>query len=357
MTYIKQFLKSIITKGPQYTYNRIFFIVLWSWLRDHPFLISILNLIHPSPSYIEVEITTRCALRCIMCEHTYWKEPVRDITYNEFVSIIDQFPKLKWIGLTGIGETFLNKDFIKILELVKSRNIYVELYDNLFFPNEEEIKKLVDLQIDKLLISCEAATPEIYEQIRPGSNFNTVLSHINTLYQYKRSTHSEYPKISFHYIIMKNNRDEIPKFIEMVSEIAGEEAHIQISRMLHDYPEVKGLYSDVPDDVIEYCQDIADKKDVQISWNLDVPIQKPPLTHCIEWTMPFIFATGHVVPCCAANESNSREYQKETAMGNIFEEPFSKIWNGERYRNLRKRIREGKYPPACVKCCLYQKIR
>ncbi|WP_181391403.1 radical SAM protein [Methanospirillum stamsii] len=300
-----------------------------------------------------MEVTTRCGLRCIMCEHTYWEEPSRDISYQEFVSIIDQFPKLKWIGLTGIGESFLNKDFMKMLELVKSRGIYVELYDNLFFPNEGNIKKLVDLQVDKLLISCEAATPELYEQIRPGASFETVMNHIKLLFDYKKEKKSEYPKISFHYIVMKNNLEEIPHFISSVSELAQEPVSIQITRMLHYFPEVQDLYTDISEDYIQSCETLAKENNVHISWNLDVSIEKPPISQCIEWTMPFIFANGDVVPCCSANESNKREYQKKTSMGNIFETSFKEIWNGVRYQDLRKKLRQGSCPPACIDCCLY----
>jgi len=291
-----------------------------------------------------------------MCEHTYWKETSRDISYQEFVYIIDQFPKLKWIGLTGIGESFLNKDFLMMLELVKSRGIYIELYDNLFFPSEENIKKLVDLQVDKILISCEAATPELYEEIRPGASFEQVKKNLKILFQYKKEKQSIYPKISFHYIVMKNNLNEIPSFIKFVSEISPEPVSIQITRMLHYFPEVHDLYTEISEEFIQTCEIIASEKKVNISWNLDVSNNKPPISHCIEWTMPFIFATGHVIPCCATNESNNRNYQKKTAMGNIFETPFKEIWNGSRYRELREKIRRGSCPPACIHCCLYHYI-
>lgn len=354
MKIIIQLITLISKKGLKYSLNRLYFIIFWYKLRTHPIAINLLNLLSPFPSFIEVEVTTRCGLRCVMCEHTYWKEPPRDMTYDEFVFIINQFPKLRWIGLTGIGESFLNKDFLKMLDYVKSKKIYVELYDNLFFLDEEKLKKLVDLQIDKLLISCEAASQHTYEEIRPGATFDTVVKNIKFLFDYKNKAGSIYPKISFHFIVMKSNRDEIPEFIEMVSNLAGGPISIQISRMLHEYPEVTHLYGDISEDYIQYCEKIASSKSVKLSWNLDVPTNKPHISHCIEWTMPFVFVTGHVIPCCAANESNNREFQKRTSMGNIFETPFFQIWNGDKYKKLRKMIREGNCPPACKKCCLYE---
>ncbi len=70
--------------------------------------------------------------------------------------------------------------------------------------------------------------------------------------------------------------------------------------------------------------------------------------------MPFIFVTGHVIPCCAENEANAREFQKKTSMGNVFKQSFREIWYGEKYRSLRKMLREGKVPPPCVNCPIYR---
>ena len=54
----------------------------------------------PYPYMIEVEITTRCHLRCTICEHTYWTSEEykkQDLSFEQFKYILDQFPKLKYI--------------------------------------------------------------------------------------------------------------------------------------------------------------------------------------------------------------------------------------------------------------------
>ena len=132
----------------------------------------------PYPGRIELEITNRCSLRCAKCEHTYWKEPPRDLSLEDFKNIIDQFPKLKWIGLTGIGESFLHKDFFKMLEYVKSRDVIVELYDTFYFIDKEKGKKLIHVGLDRLLPSIDASTKAAYEKIRVGSNFDLVINNI-----------------------------------------------------------------------------------------------------------------------------------------------------------------------------------
>jgi MoaA/NifB/PqqE/SkfB family radical SAM enzyme len=289
-----------------------------------------------------------------MCEHTYWDEPSKDMSFEDFKKIIDQFPKLKWIGLTGIGESFLNKDFIKMLEYVKSKGIFVELYDNLFYVNERLLKKLVELEIDKLFISTVGATRETYEKIMVGCNFERVVKNIKTLFRLKREANAYFPQIEFHYIVTSENMHEMLLFLEFVHSFGEPGIKIRFTRMLHKFKEVEHLFTEVPRDMVESVQRRGKELNLIVEWNADVPQTKPPINKCTEWIMPFIFVTGEVVPCCAQNEANRRNYQKATSMGNIFKQPFKNIWRGEKYENLRKMLRRGEVPPACIDCPLYE---
>jgi MoaA/NifB/PqqE/SkfB family radical SAM enzyme len=342
-------------KGLKYTYNKLYFDIFWDWIRGHPSLIRLLNRFAPYPSYIEVEVTTRCNLRCVMCEHTYWNEPPRDMSFEEFKGIIDQFPALKWIGLTGIGESFMNRDFMKMLEYVKKKGVFVELFDNLYLVDEKTSEKLIDLGVDKLLMSIDAATAQTYEKIREGSRFDRVIKHVRNLYELKKAKGAHFPQISFHYIVNKYNLHEMPQFLDLVESITqGERTSVMFTILLHKYKEVEDIFVDVPEEMIRKVEEKAKKLAIDITWSLDIPHDKPSLDRCIEWTMPFIFVTGHVIPCCAGNEANGREYQKDTAMGNVFEQSFKQIWRGKKYGALRDMLLKRQLPRACVKCCIYE---
>lgn len=340
-------------KGFRCTWNLIYFNIFWVWIRKYPFLIRNLIRFAPYPFYIEIEVTTRCNLRCILCERTYWDEPNRDMSFEEFKNIVDQFPKLKWIGLTGIGESFINKDFMKMLRYVKSRKVYVELYDTFYFIDEKTAKELIEIGVDKIFISLDAATKETYEKIRIGSNFERVVNNVRNLHRLKREIDSHFPEIAFHYIINKYNLQEIPQYVDLVYSIAQDKAEIQLTRMLHEYKEVRDLFVEIPDDVIKSAEKKAKDLGIHLVWNLDVSQNKPPINECIEWTMPFIFVTGHVIPCCSGNEAGNRDFQKKTALGNIFEQGFKEIWYGGKYKTLRKMLLQGKVPLQCKNCCLY----
>lgn len=352
MPVYKKLLFLLRTKGLKYTYNYIYFNALWT--TRNPLITKLLFLLESYPSYIEVEVTTRCNLRCILCERTYWEEPNRDMTFEQFKMIIDQFPRLKWIGLTGIGESFMNKDFMKMLRYVKSKGVLVELYDTFYFIGEKISKELLDLGIDIIFLSLDAATKETYEKIRVGSDFDRVVSNVRTLIKLREEAGSIFPRMHFHFVVNKLNYHEIPQYIELIDSLSKREKfRIQFSRMLHEFKQTKDYFMDVPPEIIEETEKRAKEAGIPVLWNLDAACNKKPLHQCVEWTMPFIFVSGHVIPCCSANEAGRRDFQKASAMGNVFEQSFRDIWHGEKYNNLRRFLKQGEIPPACVDCCLY----
>lgn len=348
----KRILFLLKRKGFRYTLNYIHFHLLFP--TKNRFLIKLLYWLEPFPSYLEVEVTTRCNLKCIICEHTYWSEPNRDMTFREFKGIIDQFRGLKWIGLSGIGESFLNKDFLDMVRYVKGKNVFVELYDNFFLVEKKTARELISMGIDKFFISLDAATKKTYEQIRVGSNFERVRTNLNDFFFLKKEMKAHFPEIAFHYIVNKLNLQEIPQYLELVYSLTGGGGtNVQFTRMLHSFKETEDLFVEIPPEIIKAAEKKAKALDLKVVWSADAPEVKPDMRKCTEWTMPFIFANGDVIPCCAGNEAGKREFQKQTAMGNIFRQNFKEIWRGEKYRNLRKALKKGLVPAVCRNCPIY----
>jgi len=58
------------------------------------------------------------------------------------------------------------------------------------------------------------------------------------------------------------------------------------------------------------------------------------------WQVATVNFNGDVIPCCS-------EFSRKDAIGNLLEEPFRKIWNNEKYKNLR---RQNKGTLNCQAC-------
>lgn len=305
------------------------------------------------PGYVEIEVTTHCNLRCRICEHTYWSETARHMPFENFQGIIGQFPKLRWIGLTGIGESFLHPRFDDMVRLVKQRNAFLELYDTFFFIDREKAEFLIDQRCDRLIISLDAASADTYRQLRVGSDFERVTGNLRRMFDLKHARGATKPELEFHFIVNTLNAHEMLPFLHLAKDISGGDTRVTFTRMLHVFPEVRDLYIEIPAGQQADVMAEAGRIGLPCRWNADTLAVKPPCTTCTAWTMPFIFVTGEVIPCCSMNEANRREQQKATSMGNIFEDSLEDIWNGPRYRELRESLRAGRFPECCRGCCLY----
>lgn len=310
----------------------------------------------PYPRAIELEVTTRCNLRCTICEHTYWDEDGQDLTYDQFRHIVDQFPDLAWIGITGIGEQFLNRDFMRMLGYLKARGVFVEFFNGAHMLTEERSRSLVEMGVDKIWISMEGATAETYERARVGASFQKVVSNITNLFRIKKQQESAVPEVWFHYIITTENIAETPDFVDLVADMSSESRNyatlIFWTSLLH-FPEVEEMYvREIAPEVKAEVERRAAARGIYSNWNQNTTALKS-VRNCTRWTEPFILASGHVQPCCAINEANRRPYQRETAFANLLEEDFRDVWYSGRYQEFLETIRQGQLPRPCKHCRLF----
>jgi len=310
------------------------------------------------PRYFEIEVTTRCHLRCIMCESTYWKENPHDMKLDEFKRIINQFDKLSWIGTSGIGTTFLNKDYLNMLRYAKQerKNIYIETFDSFTILNEDIIDAIVkEKLIDRFILSCDGATKQTYEKIRVGGNFDKVAENVRMLVSTKRKYNTDFPEFSAHFIVSRENYKEVPQFVEWFTEnTGGDNIGILFTNLLHSFKEVKELAYALPEEMKRQAVSVGTRLGTRIMFNKNTK-KKKPYRECTEWMQPYIFSDGSVIPCCAANEANRRQFQIKTRMGNILRQDFSDIWNGPKFRGVRDMLHRNEIPETCVDCPIYGK--
>ena len=307
----------------------------------------------PYPKYIEIEITSRCNKRCIICEHTWWKEKSTDLTYEEFENLTDQFD-LKWVNLTGEGDAFLNPDYLKMIARLKRRRTSVFLVDSFDLINSVIANNLVSLGVDGIYISMDGATKETYESIKVGCNYDKVISNIRNLLVAKQRLQSPIPEICFRFIITKKNVHEMTDFMETIRKLGpksswGDGSKIHFAGLL-DYTEVHSLYLDS----IPKVSVPQGKEYLPAVFAHTEESTNPSINRCLNWMEPyFALVPEHMVlPCCAVLMSNSREKLLEYSFGDYTKESMKSIWNSKYYQWFRKAVTntQGKVPQLCQGC-------
>lgn len=336
------------------------------------------------PSSFKIEITSKCNLKCIMCSHKYFEGPNIDMSLENFKGIIDRFPSLKLVDFTGLGENFLNKDFLKMLQYVKSKKIKAIFNSNFYFIDKKVAEELIELGVDEITASIDGATKKTYEKIRVGSDFEKIINNVEIFFNLRKKNNKKLPVIIFNYVINKYNFSEINEFVRLINSLAmGQKTVINFSSVFpaiinEEFEKLKISYNhEILKDNIQKTINTGKELGISIVHSY-YGLPQPSIDRCPYHFVPFIITTGEVIPCCVARRLNLEleeiisgnlfvknlgkdifrkkieDILKEISLGNIFKKSFKEIWHGKEYRNFRKMLRHGKTPSFCKNCPLYK---
>ena len=116
----------------------------------------IMNPTPPLPRSIYIEPTTRCNQFCRQCPRTWLpREDDRDLSYDDFRRIVDQFPVLERVVLHGLGEPLLNEELPRMIRHLKERSAYVLFNSNGVLLTRERAQALADARLDEYRLSMD----------------------------------------------------------------------------------------------------------------------------------------------------------------------------------------------------------
>ncbi|MFZ3136757.1 MAG: radical SAM protein [Thermodesulfovibrionales bacterium] len=321
------------------------------------------------PVNLTIGTTNRCNLRCWMCVRQNTKidpSALVDMDFKLFKKIADEcFPFLKTVIFSVSGEPLVSNNIIETLDLVNKHKIKLEITSNATLMNNDEIIKKLIHTLSILTISFDGATKKTYESIRIGAKYDEVLFNITRFNKYRNELPDvQRPKWGFSYVLMRRNIEEFPDFIRLAHELQADfigSAHIVIcAPKLRDESLI--FHKKLANDKIEEAKEVASKLGVNLSipplYTLEEENEKQNVSDKVKtqgkikcpylWNSSWIETNGDIRPCCIATDD-------KPLMGNMLNSSFSKIWNGETYKNLRKGILMGQPPDVCKHCYLAER--
>jgi radical SAM protein with 4Fe4S-binding SPASM domain len=363
---------------------------------------------------LRLDLTDRCNLRCIMCSNGYEAElnhrGKRFISIEQFRNEIGEIlPRVNIINLSIGYEPLLNTDLCEILFVCRENNIpQVVMTTNLTLLTDKIAEVMTDGYVHLLHVSMDAGNKPIYDMIRRKGDFDRIVSNIKKINQLKMVKNSQYPNIVFNYVIMKINFEYLKEFIDFSNNLGIKEINCAELRIPHNYRKElipfgsKGLSQDFDLEKQHIDYHLPEVKEtlinlIKYAWRkgilLNVPYKfdlkifsilskerqqilhlwrKSTLMTCrakiafsisylknistiknafcsFPWRQIVINPDGDVMPCCAWSGSPT--------MGNINNDPISRIWENENYVKVRKGLQNNDLPIACENCILSMKKR
>lgn len=333
---------------------------LESHLETHPEVVDL-------PRSIYIEPTSRCNEFCQQCPRTLLtKEDDRDLTFDNFRSIVDQFPVLDRVILHGLGEPLLNKELPRMVRYLKERGTYVLFNSNGIALTAQRGQELIDAGLDEYRLSMDASTRDLYARVRGVDAFDKIWRNVRTFVQRQKEQDAQKPAVSLWFTAMRENLHDLPGLIDLAHDAGIKEVYMQ--RLVYFE---EGLASSnqalfrrsSAEELTLVRQCVKKCKELGITFNAAgaaSPLEsitrdfgERPWSGCNRpYTLTYITSSGNVLSCCFApfGYRTASEYREERVLGNIFEEPIAQIWHGERYKAFRKAFESDHPAKHCSQC-------
>jgi len=319
---------------------------------------------------VGLDVTNLCNLKCKMCYHSLYpklgiKQEKVEMGLWLFEKILRELDGyIESMNLSCSAEPFLHPEFPQFLKILRKYDVSnTNIVTNGILMGEKLSEAIVEAKIDMLIISVDAASKEIFKQIR-GVSRDKLLDNIIMLNEIKKKKGSEKPKLRFNMVLMRSNIEDIIALIELAKEYGVEEVNFQHLVLFKDlniaYESVFNLnhnyVNKLMDKALEKAKELGitvidmpkfldanyDKRNIISKFKSLFLPEKDFL--CIRPWVSLVFTPkGDVLPCFGwFNEDN---------MGNIVRNSFDEIWYSKRYQQLRKEHRgEAKMREHCRKC-------
>jgi MoaA/NifB/PqqE/SkfB family radical SAM enzyme len=304
----------------------------------------------------QIELTTRCPLRCKMCIRTESKDwQYQDMPLEDFKKILPYLKDVENVILEGWGESLLYKDLAECIRLIKKEGPQVGFVTSGKGLTESRVSELVNAGLDFVGFSIAGTTPETHETIRVNSHLSEILDAIRFLTEEKRRQKINRPKMHLVFLIVKDNVLEVPIVPSFAKGLGiGEVILTNICHTINAWQEEQMVFvwgnGENPYEKIVIEAEANAKK-------LSIRLKRPSFSAtdvsvCEENPLGnlYISAEGEVSPCVYLYPPfpspfkrifRSQTYSVEkVSFGNIFREPFPAIWNTENYKNFRNRFRQ-----------------
>jgi len=276
------------------------------------------------PVSISVEPTTSCNLRCPECPSGLraFTRPTGMLQNNFFRDTIDQLSRdLFYLVFYFQGEPYLNPEFLNMVRYAYLKGIYTATSTNAHYLNDENARKTVESGLDRLIISIDGTTQQVYQQYRVGGNLDKVIAGAKNIVAWKKRLGSRKPFVIFQFLVVKPNEHQVEEIKILAKEIGVDEVRFKTAQVYD--------YVNDPNNLIPETQRFSRyKRDKEGRYRLKNKMSN----HCWRlWHATVITWDGMVVPCCFDKDATHR-------LGDLKGMPFRDIWNNSDYKSFRTQV-------------------
>lgn len=288
------------------------------------------------PFSVSIEPTTACNLRCPECPsglRAFSRDTgnLKEDFFRRFIAELGD--NLFYLTFYFQGEPYINPKFLDMVRYAHERGIYTSTSTNAHFLNDEKARQTVESGLDRLIISIDGSTQEVYEAYRKSGKLDKVLEGTKNIVKWKKKLNSRSPHIIFQFLVVRPNEHQIEAVRQLAKTIGVDELKLKTAQ-IYDY---KNGHPLIP--TIEKYARYKEQADGTFK------IKHRLLNQCWKlWHSCVITWDGWIVPCCFDKDATYK-------LGNLSHQSFVDIWKNKAYQGFRTQILKGRDQiDICTNC-------
>ncbi|MFN0033299.1 MAG: SPASM domain-containing protein [Flavobacteriales bacterium] len=288
------------------------------------------------PVSISIEPTTACNLGCPECPSglKMFSRDTGNIAQENFRKWIDDMARhVAYINFYFQGEPFIHPKFLEMVRYASQKRIYTSTSTNAHFLHDELAKQTVQSGLDRLIISIDGTTQEVYEQYRIHGKLDKVIDGTRNVLKWKKVLKSKTPFVIFQFLVVRPNEHQTDDVLRLADELGVDEVRFKTAQVYnheHGNPLIP-----TTDKYSRYTK--RSDGTYAIKNSLD--------NHCWRmWSGCVVTWDGLVVPCCFDKDATHR-------LGDLKQNTMQEIWNNAAYKSFRSQLfRSRSEIDICANC-------
>lgn len=327
------------------------------------------------PYSMKIEPTNICNTKCQLCPTGIGLEgrPKGKMDLAKLKKLIDSLSwHLRDLDLSMWGDPLIVPDIYKMIRHAHDRGIWTYISSNLHAfklkpkPGQKsQAEMLVESGLDTLTCSLHGASQATYETYQPGKSFDESVQKVRYIIETRDRMGSKTPMVQLNFVVTRHNEHERDAFERLANDLGCKAIYSTASMNARFQDQDKNLQSlGLADDLLkkkvknhleEWLPKDQDyvlepyKQMKQTGEIADGDYNGKKLFDCSwPWRQSVINWDGQVVTCCGS-------FDPGEDMGDVFEQGFAKVWNGQAYRLARRSFKkkltdEQAKDNACATC-------
>jgi len=319
------------------------------------------------PLTLELNPTNRCNLKCTSCwQREFDVDYTRELSTDKLISIVKEAKELgvKEFRIPGAGEPFLKEGLLEVMQEVKNSGMHGMLITNGTLLGPDHARRLIEMGWDVVTVSLDSPDEKTNDALRGTGSFARAKRAIELLAGHNK------PHLRINTVLTNKNYMQLEQLIKLANSLGVKDVQVQpmtvwgkdgrtlelnererealgnIAEKAVWFALEKGIFTNISEFAgTRLVENAASGMDAQIkskeekekhdSRFLSLPCFEP-------FYNMIILPDGKIAACSISGGVDG---------DNLHDKTLKEVWNGEKFREIRKSLLSGDLKDYCRKCC------